>query len=88
MTWRVTVSRSARKELDRFPRRDQEWLAEALAAMRNDPLAGDVKHLRNYSPAFRRRVGSNRILFDLYPEERQVQVQAIERPSGQTYRRR
>jgi mRNA interferase RelE/StbE len=88
MTWRVTVGRSARKELDRFPRRDQERLAEALAAMRNDPLAGDVKHLSNLSPAFRRRVGSYRILFDLHPEAREVRVQAIERRTDQTYRRR
>ena len=56
--------------------------------MRDDPLAGDVKHLRNYAPAFRRQVGSYRILFDLYPDEQGVQVQAIERRSDQTYRRR
>lgn len=88
MGWRLTVARDAQKALMRLPSRERERIGVALVEMADDPLSGDVKRLRNFSPAFRRRVGSYRLLFDLVPEERRIEIQAIERRDDHTYRRR
>ena len=60
----------------------------ALRQMQADPLAGDVKHLRNLDVGFRRRVGAYRILFNLDAARMRVEVVDIARRSDQTYRRR
>ena len=57
----------------------------ALDAMQAEPLAGDVKALTGYPVAFRRRVGSYRILFDLDPAQREVLVHDVVRRSSTTY---
>jgi mRNA interferase RelE/StbE len=88
MTWTLIVARSAQKQLARLPSREQERVLAALRQMCDDPLAGDVKRLRNLDVAFRRRVGAYRILFDLDTARMRVEVTDIERRSDQTYRRR
>ena len=56
--------------------------------MTRDPLSGDVVVLKGYPVGYRRRVGSYRVLFDIDPATRSVQVQEIERRTSTTYRRR
>lgn len=88
MTWTLIVARSAEKQLARLPNREQERILAALRLMRDDPLGGDVKRLRNLDAGFRRRVGAYRILFDLDTARMRVEVVDIARRSDQTYRRR
>ena len=45
MSWAVTVSNRARRNLKRVPAADQERIMAALDAMRSDPLSGDVVKL-------------------------------------------
>ena len=85
MNWSVTVAREAVRNLLRFPNRDHQRLTQALEEMRTDPFAGDVVRLRAQPAAYRRRVGSYRILFDVVPESRRVSVQNIVRRSSTTY---
>ncbi|MGH7814063.1 MAG: type II toxin-antitoxin system RelE family toxin [Candidatus Binataceae bacterium] len=58
--------------------------------MEQDPRGGDVLRLHPVSglPAFRRRVGDYRILFDLYPERNLILVSDIVRRTTTTYRGR
>jgi len=56
--------------------------------MREDPVTGDVVHLKNESAAWRRRVGDWRILFDLYPDRHLVDVVDIRRRTTTAYRKR
>ena len=42
MTWTVIVARAARKQLARFPVRDQDKIAAAIRAMAEDPFSGDI----------------------------------------------
>lgn len=86
MSWEGHVVGPARKELERAPKRDRERILEALREMEADPFRGDIARLKGLPVAWRRRVGSFRILFDLYPEKRLVVVQAIRRRSITTYR--
>jgi mRNA-degrading endonuclease RelE of RelBE toxin-antitoxin system len=53
--------------------------------MRENPFAGDIVRLKGQPAAWRRRVGSYRILFDVHPEESLLLVTAIVRRSSTTY---
>lgn len=88
MRWDVRVAARARRTHRRAPKGDRTRIAAALEAMREDPVAGDVVHLKNESAAWRRRVGDWRILFDLYPDRRLVDVVDIRRRTTTTYRKR
>lgn len=53
--------------------------------MQSDPFQGDIKRLAGQATALRRRVGSYRILYDLYVDQRVIVVAAIVRRSSTTY---
>jgi len=56
--------------------------------MEHEPFTGDIQSLKNQPTAWRRRVGDWRIFFDVYPEQRLVDVVDIDRRTTTTYRRR
>ena len=84
MTWNVVVGAPARKSLNRFPLHDAEAIQRALREMEQDPFSGDVRKLGPRS--YRRRVRDYRIFFDLWSEQRMVEVTAIRRRTTTTYR--
>ena len=53
--------------------------------MRDDPFSGDIVRLKAQPTAWRRRVGSYRILFDVHPERLLIVVAAILRRTSKTY---
>jgi hypothetical protein len=53
--------------------------------MGSDPFSGNIVRLREQPTAWRRRVGNNRIPFDVYPEQLLVVVMAIYRRTSTTY---
>ena len=63
MNWTVALSDRAQKSLKSLPKADRARIIGALEAMEDDPLSGDVVKLKG-TEAFRRRVGSYRIIFD------------------------
>jgi len=85
MTWTLLLAKRVRKQLERFPVADQRRILAALQSMTEDPLGGDIARLKNQPAAWRRRVGSYRILFDLYPEQRSIEVADIRRRTTTTY---
>ena len=86
--WTVDVAKSAQKQLDKLPSRDFVRMDAAIASMRLDPFAADVVRLSNATTAYRRRVGSYRILFDAFPDRRHVDIVAVVRRTTTTYRKR
>jgi mRNA-degrading endonuclease RelE of RelBE toxin-antitoxin system len=56
--------------------------------MEHEPFTGDIQPLKNQPTAWRRRVGDWRIFFDVYPDQRLVDVVDIDRRTTTTYRRR
>ena len=53
--------------------------------MREDPFSGDIVRLTDQPTAWRRRVGSYRIFFDLYPDQLLIEVVDISRRTSTTY---
>ncbi len=74
MIWRLTVSKSAHKKLKKFPIKDRERISAALDELTENPFRA-IAHIRDYQDAaWRKRVGSYRILFDFNFEERLIEV--------------
>ena len=87
MRWTVSVARNAAKNLVKIPSKDRERVRIALLEMELNPFSGDITHLWDMFPAFRRRVGSYRILFDIFPSARLVEVHDIRHRNEKTYRK-
>lgn len=88
MIWKLEYGRNVPKSLRRLPLDDHRRIVEALSAMQDDPLQGDVQPLRHNPIGYRRRVGNYRILFDLDLATGTVLVHDVLRRSSTTYRRR
>jgi len=85
MAWKLRIARRAEKELRKLPAKDRKRIATALAAMQLDPFGGDIVRLENQPASWRRRVGSYRIFFDLYPDQALVDILRIARRTSTTY---
>jgi mRNA interferase RelE/StbE len=85
MTWNLDLTGPAQKDFQKLPQRDQARVKAVLIAMQDDPFQRDLKRLKGTSTAWRRRVGSYRIIYDLYFEEHLVVISAILRRTSTTY---
>ena len=64
MECEIEFKPKAIKDLDSLQRDDARRIVERIKRMRNN-LEGDVKHLTNFTPEYRLRVGDFRVLFEL-----------------------
>ena len=62
MEYQVEFKPKAIKELDSLQPKDAQRIVERIQRLRNN-LGGDVKHLTNFTPEYRLRVGDFRVLF-------------------------
>jgi len=85
MSWRLELAGPAQKDFRKLPPKDQGRVKQALLAMQEDPFRGDVKRLKGAATAWRRRVGSYRIIYDLHFESRLIVVAGILRRTSTTY---
>ncbi len=83
MNWTLLVTKPAQRDLERLSSRDRDRVVSALEALQTDPFSRDIKRLQ--PSGWRRRVGSYRVFYDLYMEERQIVVTAIKRRTSTTY---
>ena len=64
MTYRVELKPRAVKDLKALSVSDRRRVLAGIETLQNN-LAGDVKRLTNFTPEFRLRVGSYRVLFEV-----------------------
>ena len=64
MEYQVIIKPRAKKDLRKLDRSTQAQLLNAIAKMQ-DNLTGDVKRLTNFTPEYRLRSGSYRVLFEI-----------------------
>ena len=85
MDWDVRLSSRAERALERIPARDSVRVEAVLLQMKREPRGGDTKPLRGrHQGAYRRRVGSWRIIFTVKTETRTVLVADITRRTSST----
>jgi len=83
--WVLVVTPDVRKALKHFPRSDQESIDTAIVGMRDDPYYGDVQKISGGKNAWRRRVGSYRISYEIHRDSRTVIVFQVKRRTSTTY---
>ncbi|MBI1741388.1 MAG: type II toxin-antitoxin system RelE/ParE family toxin [Candidatus Koribacter versatilis] len=85
MAWNLQLTGPAQKDFQKLPPKDQARVRAALLSMQEDPFRGDIKRLKGQPSAWRRRVGSFRIVYDLNTEARLIVVAGILRRTSTTY---
>lgn len=83
MKYLIELRPKAAKDLRSLDRTTAERIAKAIRALEND-LAGDVKKLKDFDPAYRLRVGEYRVLFDVVSD--QIEIYRI-RHRSEVYKR-
>ena len=64
MKYRIELKPKSLKDCKKIPKEDLKRIFAGIENLK-DGLKGDVKHLTNYSPEYRLRIGNYRILFEL-----------------------
>ena len=78
MKYTVALKPRAIKELRRIQKQDATRIADALAQLENE-LSGDVKRLTDFTPEYRLRVGSYRVLFEIENENEIIVYRVVHR---------
>ncbi|MEK7117279.1 MAG: type II toxin-antitoxin system RelE/ParE family toxin [Patescibacteria group bacterium] len=85
MSWFVFVTKSARKQLKKIPKKDSLRIEKVVDEMEIDPFTGDVQKISQYENKWRRRVGSYRIKYEINIATKFVSVFDIKRRTSSTY---
>ena len=67
MIYVIEIKPKAIKDGKKIPRQILKNIVQKIEQMQND-LQGDVKHLTNFTPEYRLRVGDYRVLFEVEDE--------------------
>ena len=88
MNWEVKIAKRALKETRKIPKKDAERLLIVLEEFEINPYQGDIEKIKSEDNVWRRRIGDYRILYEIKPKKRQIEVYQISRRTTTTYRRR
>ena len=64
MTYQIEFKPRAIKDLEAIDRNEARRVIDKISSLQND-LAGDVKRLTHFTPEYRLRAGSYRVLFEV-----------------------
>ena len=88
--YRIEVSPAASRDLDRLKKRiqrhDFEGLRIAIGSLADEPRPQGVRKIRGAERAFRIRVGSYRVVYEVYDDENLVLILQVARRTETTYR--
>ena len=85
MNWRVFLTSTAEKQFRRLPRKAAVRISQVIDEMGIHPLGADVVKLEGRGQVWRKRIGSYRILFEMFLEKRAVFIYEIIRRTSKTY---
>ncbi len=88
--YRLEVSPAAGRDLDRLKgriqKRDFEHLRVAIRSLVNEPRPHGVRKIKGAERAYRIRVGSYRVVYEVYDAENLVLILQVARRTKTTYR--
>lgn len=85
MSWNVKITQKVLKEIKRFPQKDAKRLLFVLEEMSKNPYRGDIEKVKGEENVWRRRLGSYRILYEMFPPRKFIWVFDIKRRTTTTY---
>ena len=65
MAYRIEIKRSARKEMQTLPRRDQRRIAATIEALAEKPRPTGVRKIIGADDLYRLRVGDYRVVYQI-----------------------
>ncbi|MDD5312802.1 MAG: type II toxin-antitoxin system RelE/ParE family toxin [Dehalococcoidia bacterium] len=80
------AERDIQKLLYRIPRQDFDRLANAIDKLAEDPRPHGVRKIEGADTAYRIRVGSYRVVYDVYDSKKLVVILQVLRRSETTYK--
>jgi mRNA interferase RelE/StbE len=88
--YRLQVSPAADRDIDklkgRMRRRDFEKLKTAVGGLAKEPRPQGVRKIKGADKAYRIRVGSYRVVYDVFDSDKLVLILQVVRRSETTYR--
>ena len=88
--YRIELSPAADRDLEklkgRIRRQDFERLRDAVGGLADEPRPQGVRKIKGVEKAYRIRVGSYRVVYDVYDNDNLVLILQVMRRSETTYR--
>jgi len=85
MAWELKIDKAVFKELKKFPANNAKRLIEVIENLPFNPFFGDLQKMHGKENVWRRRIGSYRLFFELYTEQKIIFVYWVERRTSKTY---
>ena len=85
MNWELRVRKHIKKTLSHFPKKVQRQIVLVLRELIQSPYSEDIVKIAGEENIWRRRVGSYRIFYEIFPKDRMIYVFRIERRTSKTY---
>ena len=86
MPYRVEISPAAGKDLKHLPLQVCQRLEQDILALGDNPYPDGVRKIQGTERAYRIRVGSYRIVYEVYREQKVVVMLRVARRSKSTYK--
>ena len=83
--WVLQIDPSVLKRIQRLPEADARRIATVVKLLPQNPFFGDIQKMKGEENVWRRRIGSYRLFFKLYPGKRLLLVFHLERRTSTTY---
>lgn len=83
--WVLQIDPQVLKALKHFPQKDKKRILSIINNLSADPYAGDLQKIKGEGNVWRRRVGSYRIFFEVYIQEKVIHIFHAERRTTTTY---
>ena len=88
--YRIEIAPAAERDLEklkgRIRRQDFERLRDAIGSLADEPRPQGVRKIKGAEKAYRIRVGSYRVVYDVYDNDNLVLILQVVRRSETTYR--
>jgi len=85
MNWDVKIAKKVQKQIKSFPKKDTNRTITFLEQIAGNPYQGDIEKIEGEKNIWRRRVGSYRILYEIFSKQRFIYVLNIQRRTSITY---
>lgn len=69
MTYQVLIPKPVQKQLNKIPKPDRQRILAAIRQLEEDPRPDGVKKLKGYDSAYRIRVGTYRVIYEVRDQE-------------------
>lgn len=87
MSWNFKIAKRVLKEIKHIPKKDALRLLFVLEKIAENPYQGDIEKIKGEDNVWRRKIGNYRILYEIIPRQRYINVFQIRRRTTTTYRK-